>query len=186
MIPAASRLRSYKPQWFRSGLAAGLTLLALGDPSLAGLPTQAGLYPCLFGGWSFGFSAARGDPSRLGALAACSLADGNDRIFCVAGACRFGSKLRRFSKRSRSKVMRSLAALRISPIRLNASPRSPSDLSWPPLLPAPSGVQTQFASSGVMGERSHSSVTIAWPKTSRTISAKCGLAAVKPVVSVNP
>jgi hypothetical protein len=28
--------------------------------------------------------------------------------------------------------------------------------------------------------------TIAWPETSRTISANCGLAGLKPVVSVNP
>jgi hypothetical protein len=50
MIPAAHWLRSYEPQWFRSDLAAGVTLAAyvlpaaLGDASLAGLPPQAGLY----------------------------------------------------------------------------------------------------------------------------------------------
>jgi len=61
MIPAAYWLRSYKPQWFRSDLAAGVTLAAymlpaaLGDASLAGLPPQAGLYACLYGGLVFWF-----------------------------------------------------------------------------------------------------------------------------------
>jgi len=59
MIPAARWLRSYETQWFRSDLVAGLTLAAyvlpaaLGDASLAGLPPQAGLYACLFGGLVF-------------------------------------------------------------------------------------------------------------------------------------
>jgi sulfate permease, SulP family len=102
MIPAAYWLRSYKPQWFRTDLAAGVTLAAyvlpaaLGDASLAGLPPQAGLYACLFGGLVFWlFCSSRhtcisvtsaislligsslgsmtgGDPSRFGALAACT------------------------------------------------------------------------------------------------------------------
>ena len=102
MIPAAYWLRSYKPQWFRSDLAAGVTLAAyvlpaaLGDASLAGLPPQAGLYACLFGGLVFWlFCSSRhtsisvtsaislligsslgsmtgGDPARFGALAACT------------------------------------------------------------------------------------------------------------------
>jgi MFS superfamily sulfate permease-like transporter len=61
MIPAAYWLRSYKPEWFRSDLAAGMTLAAyvlsaaLGDASLAGLPPQAGLYACLYGGLVFWF-----------------------------------------------------------------------------------------------------------------------------------
>jgi sulfate permease, SulP family len=61
MIPAAYWLRSYKPEWFRSDLAAGVTLAAyvlsaaLGDASLAGLPPQAGLYACLYGGLVFWF-----------------------------------------------------------------------------------------------------------------------------------
>ena len=59
MILAARWLRSYKPQWFRSNLAAGVTLAAyvlpaaLGDASLAGLPPQAGLYACLYSGLVF-------------------------------------------------------------------------------------------------------------------------------------
>src|SRR5499427_9427342 len=59
MIPAARWLRSYEPHWFRSDLAAGVTLAAyvlpaaLGDASLAGLPPQAGLYACLFSGLVF-------------------------------------------------------------------------------------------------------------------------------------
>jgi SulP family sulfate permease len=59
MVLAAHWLRSYEPQWFRSDFAAGVTLAAyvlpaaLGDASLAGLPPQAGLYACLFGGLVF-------------------------------------------------------------------------------------------------------------------------------------
>src|SRR5271167_3563971 len=102
MIPAAYWLRSYKPQWFRSDLAAGVTLAAyllpaaLGDASLAGLPPQAGLYACLSGGliyWLFCSSRhtaisvtsaislligsslgtmAAGDSGRFAAMAACT------------------------------------------------------------------------------------------------------------------
>src|SRR5271157_4322798 len=102
MIPAAYWLRSYKPQWFRSDLAAGVTLAAyllpaaLGDASLAGLPPQAGLYACLYGGLVFWLfcssrhtaisvtsaislligsslgSMAGADPARFGAMAACT------------------------------------------------------------------------------------------------------------------
>src|SRR5437868_15036834 len=59
LLPAARWLRGYQPQWFRSDLVAGVTLAAyvlpaaLGDASLAGLPPQAGLYACLFGGLVF-------------------------------------------------------------------------------------------------------------------------------------
>jgi hypothetical protein len=48
MIPAARWLQSYEPDWFRSDLAAGVTLAAyvlpaaLGDASLAGLPPPTG------------------------------------------------------------------------------------------------------------------------------------------------
>ena len=69
---------------------------ALGDASLAGLPPQAGLYACLFGGLVFWLlcssrhtcisvtsaislligsslgSMAGGDPARFGAMAACT------------------------------------------------------------------------------------------------------------------
>jgi sulfate permease, SulP family len=101
MFPAARWLRSYKSEWFRSDLAAGVTLAAyvlpaaLGDASLAGLPPQAGLYACLYGGLVFWIfcgsrhtcisvtsaislligsslgSMAGGDPTRFGAMAAC-------------------------------------------------------------------------------------------------------------------
>jgi high affinity sulfate transporter 1 len=102
IIPAARWLRSYEPQWFRADLAAGVTLAAyllpaaLGDASLAGLPPQAGLYACLFGGLVFWLfcssrhtsitvtsaislligsslgSIAGGDPARYSAIAACT------------------------------------------------------------------------------------------------------------------
>lgn len=62
MIFATRWLRSYDRHWFRPDLAAGVTLAAyllpsaLGDASLAGLPSEAGIYACLFGGlvwWLF-------------------------------------------------------------------------------------------------------------------------------------
>src|SRR6516225_1512042 len=101
MMPAAHWLRSYKSDWFRSDLVAGVTLAAyvlpaaLGDASLA-MPPQAGLYACLFGGLVFWLlcssrhtcisvtsaisllvgsslgSIAGGDPARFGAMAACT------------------------------------------------------------------------------------------------------------------
>jgi len=55
----ASWLSHYEAGWFRPDLAAGITLAAyllpaaLADASLAGLPVQAGLYACLFGGLIF-------------------------------------------------------------------------------------------------------------------------------------
>lgn len=99
-LPALTWLRSYRPSWLRLDLVAGLTLAAyllpaaLADASLAGLPVQAGLYSCLFGGlvfWLFCSSKqtvvtvtsaisllvgsslgeiAAGDTSRFAALAA--------------------------------------------------------------------------------------------------------------------
>jgi high affinity sulfate transporter 1 len=102
LVPAARWLRSYDPTWLRGDAAAGVTLAAymlpaaLGDASLAGLPVEAGLYACLFGGlvfWLFCSSRhtaisvtsaisllvgsslgglAGGDPARYGALAACT------------------------------------------------------------------------------------------------------------------
>ena len=102
IIPATTWLRSYDPAWLRGDIAAGVTLAAyllpaaLGDASLAGLPSQAGLYACLFGGLVFWLfcssrhtavtvtsaislligsslgSLAGGDPARFGAMAACT------------------------------------------------------------------------------------------------------------------
>ncbi|MDD5200920.1 MAG: SulP family inorganic anion transporter [Terrimicrobiaceae bacterium] len=102
MIPAVHWLRGYDPQWLRADLAAGVMLAAyllpsaLGDASLAGLPPEAGLYACLFGGlvfWLFCSSRqtsitvtsaislligsslggmAGGDPARFSAMAACT------------------------------------------------------------------------------------------------------------------
>ena len=99
---AGKWLGSYKGNWFRADLAAGVTLAAyilpsgLADASLAGLPVEAGLYACLFSGlvfWVFCSSRqtvvtvtsaislligsslggiANGDTSRFAALAACS------------------------------------------------------------------------------------------------------------------
>lgn len=102
IFPALRWLRGYQSVWLRADFAAGLTLAAyllpaaLGDASLAGLPPQAGLYACLFGGlvfWLFCSSRhtavsvtsaislligsslgglAGGDPSRFAAMAACT------------------------------------------------------------------------------------------------------------------
>lgn len=101
-LPALSWLRGYPREWLRSDVVAGITLAAyllpagIGDASLAGLPPEAGLYACLFGGlifWLFcgsrhtvitvtsaislliGASLApmsNGDPARHAALAACT------------------------------------------------------------------------------------------------------------------
>ncbi|MCW1924736.1 SulP family inorganic anion transporter [Luteolibacter arcticus] len=99
-LPVPSWLRAYPRDWLRGDIVAGITLAAylipagIGDASLAGLPPEAGLYACLFGGlvfWLFcgsrhtvitvtsaislliGASLApmsEGDPSRHAALAA--------------------------------------------------------------------------------------------------------------------
>src|SRR5688572_9593928 len=59
MIYAGNWLRGYQKEWLRADIAAGVTLAAyllpaaLGDASLAGLPSEAGLYACLFGGLVF-------------------------------------------------------------------------------------------------------------------------------------
>jgi sulfate permease, SulP family len=59
MISARSWLSRYERAWLRPDVAAGITLAAyllpagLGDASLAGLPPEAGLYSCLFGGLAF-------------------------------------------------------------------------------------------------------------------------------------
>ncbi|HET6408023.1 MAG TPA: SulP family inorganic anion transporter [Chthoniobacteraceae bacterium] len=102
MIHAGKWLRGYQKEWLRADVAAGVTLAAyllpaaLGDASLAGLPSEAGLYACLFGGlvfWLFCSSRqtaitvtsaislligsslgamADGDPARYSAMAACT------------------------------------------------------------------------------------------------------------------
>ena len=101
-VAAATWLRTYDRTWLRSDVTAGITLAAyvlpaaIGDASLAGLPPQAGLYACLFGGlvfWLFCSSRhtavtvtsaislltgatlgelAAGDPARHATLAACT------------------------------------------------------------------------------------------------------------------
>src|SRR5262244_3848720 len=100
LVPGVALLRTYERAWLRPDLIAGLTLAAyllpagIGDASLAGLPPQAGIYACLFGGlvfWLFCSSRhtaisvtsaislligsslgeiASGDTTRFGALAA--------------------------------------------------------------------------------------------------------------------
>jgi MFS superfamily sulfate permease-like transporter len=59
IAPGLRLLRGYRREWLRSDLVAGVTLAAylvpagIGDASLAGLPPEAGLYACLFGGLVF-------------------------------------------------------------------------------------------------------------------------------------
>src|SRR5262245_46751878 len=102
LIPARAWLSTYDRACLRSDVTAGITLsaymlpAAIGDASLAGLPPQAGLYACLFGGlvfWLFCSSRVTavtvtsaislligatlgeitaGDPARQAALAACT------------------------------------------------------------------------------------------------------------------
>src|SRR5882672_416516 len=101
-ISARAWLASYDRTWLRGDVVAGVTLAAyllpaaIGDASLAGLPPEAGLYACLFGGlvfWAFCSSRhtavtitsaisllvgatlgemSGGDPARQAALAACT------------------------------------------------------------------------------------------------------------------
>jgi high affinity sulfate transporter 1 len=102
VMPARAWLASYDRTWLRGDVAAGVTLAAyllpaaIGDASLAGLPPEAGLYACLFGGLVFWlFCSSRhttvtitsaislligatlgemsgGDPARQATLAACT------------------------------------------------------------------------------------------------------------------
>src|SRR6476620_6592401 len=59
IVAARGWLATYDRTWLRDDLTAGLTLAAyllpagIGDATLAGLPPQAGLYACLFGGLVF-------------------------------------------------------------------------------------------------------------------------------------
>src|SRR6185436_18725870 len=101
-LPSPAWLSTYDLGWLRADVTAGVTLAAyllpsaIGDASLAGLPPQAGLYACLFGGlffWLFCSSRhtaisvtsaislligsslgeiAGGDTTRFGAFAACT------------------------------------------------------------------------------------------------------------------
>ena len=58
-MPGLRLLRSYRREWLRGDVVAGVVLAAyllpagLGDASLAGLPPEAGLYACLFAGLVF-------------------------------------------------------------------------------------------------------------------------------------
>lgn len=102
VVQARAWLAAYDRTSLRPDVVAGITLAAyllpagIGDASLAGLPPQAGLYSCLFGGlvfWIFCSSRqtvitvtsalsmlvgatlggmAGGDPARMAALAACT------------------------------------------------------------------------------------------------------------------
>jgi high affinity sulfate transporter 1 len=91
MLPARAWLADYDTSWLRGDVVAGITLAAyllpsaIGDASLAGLPPQAGLYACLFGGlvfWIFCSSrhTAMAVTSAISLLIGATLGDiaGND------------------------------------------------------------------------------------------------------------
>jgi len=86
VISARAWLRSYPRTWIRPDIAAGITLAAyllpsgIGDASLAGLPPEAGLYACLFGGLAFWLFCSSGQTavtvtSAISLLVGASLAD---------------------------------------------------------------------------------------------------------------
>jgi high affinity sulfate transporter 1 len=92
-LPARRWLATYDARWLRGDVVAGVTLAAyllpsaIGDASLAGLPPQAGLYACLFGGlvfWIFCSSrhTAIAVTSAISLLMGATLGDiaGNDPI----------------------------------------------------------------------------------------------------------
>jgi high affinity sulfate transporter 1 len=126
-MPARDWLASYDRTWLRGDVAAGVTLAAyllpaaIGDASLAGLPPEAGLYACLFGGLVFWlFCSSRqttvtatsaislligatlgemsgGDPARQATLAACTALMVATLAF-VAYAARAGTLVNFFSE----------------------------------------------------------------------------------------
>ena len=69
-LPALTWLATYDRTWLRGDIMAGVTLAAyllpagIGDASLAGLPPQAGLYACLFGGLVFWLFCSSRQPCR--------------------------------------------------------------------------------------------------------------------------
>ncbi len=101
VFPATQWLRGYGGSEFRPDVAAGVTLAAyllpsaLADASLAGLPVQAGLYSCLFGGLVFWFfcssrQTAISVTSAISLLIGSSLAEiaaGNAARFAAFASC---------------------------------------------------------------------------------------------------
>jgi high affinity sulfate transporter 1 len=100
-IPARAWLSTYDLRWLRADVVAGITLAAyllpsaIGDASLAGLPPQAGLYACLFGGlafWLFCSSrhTALSVTSAISLLTGATLGDiaGNDPVrYAALASC---------------------------------------------------------------------------------------------------
>src|SRR3954453_23819192 len=127
LIAARAWTAAYDRTLLRGDIAAGITLAAyllpaaIGDASLAGLPPQAGLYSCLFGGlvfWIFCSSRqtavtitsaislligaslaeiAANDPARHAALAACTALLVSGMAF-AAWAVRAGAIVNFFSE----------------------------------------------------------------------------------------
>lgn len=85
ILPITQWLPNYRPAWFRSDLVAGLTLTAYAIPvalayaSLAGLPSQVGLYCYMLGAIGYAFfgtsrQLAPGPTSAISILIGVSLA----------------------------------------------------------------------------------------------------------------
>src|SRR5246500_3787136 len=101
IFPAFEWLRTYQSDWLRADLIAGVTLAAylmpagLADASLANLPSEAGLYACLFSGlvfWLFCSSrhTAITVTSAISVLVGASLGDlagGNASRFWALASC---------------------------------------------------------------------------------------------------
>jgi high affinity sulfate transporter 1 len=101
IAPGLRSLFDYHRQWMRADLMAGITLAAyllpaaLGDASLANLPSQAGLYACLFSGlvfWLFCSSrhTAITVTSAISLLVGASLGDlagGDTHRFAALASC---------------------------------------------------------------------------------------------------
>lgn len=100
-LPSARWLRSYRREWLRGDVVAGVTLAAyllpagIADASLANLPPEAGLYACLFSGlvyWLFCSSrhtaiTVTSAISLLVGSSLASMADGDAARFSALAAC---------------------------------------------------------------------------------------------------
>jgi SulP family sulfate permease len=103
VVPAVTWLKGYDRRWLRPDLAAGITLAAyllpaaLGDASLAGLPPDAGLYACLFGGLVFWlFCSSR--QTAITITSAISLLIGSTLGGMSGGVTQTGSATRKMSQ----------------------------------------------------------------------------------------
>ena len=100
-MPATTWLRGLTPAGLRGDVIAGITLAAyllpsaIADASLAGLPLQAGLYACLFGGPDVVVArnegAVREALRRVGNAGASELAEADQTVDIVLSKWRAGA-----------------------------------------------------------------------------------------------